>query len=78
MELSNTEQEITWLDAWSHFYTLIEQYPNGYILLPDFKETNKEEAKGWIQAAVYESYRIEFSVEYFKGQKSIFIHKVHT
>ncbi|MDE1461030.1 hypothetical protein [Spartinivicinus poritis] len=75
MSLSNTEKEMVWVEAWNDLYDLIEKYPGGYILLPDYIETNKESAEGWIQNAAYESNRIVFNIEYFKGKKSIFINK---
>ncbi|MCX4024688.1 hypothetical protein H0A36_09700 [Endozoicomonas sp. SM1973] len=76
MVFSNTEKEIIWVDTWNDLYDLIEKYPGGYILLPDYIETDKEGAEGWIQNAAYESNRIVFKVEYFKGKESIFINKM--
>ena len=67
---------MVWVNAWNNLYDLIEKFPEGYVLLPGFQETSKEEAEGWIQDSAYESKRIEFKVDYFKGKKSIFISSV--
>ncbi len=73
MTLSNSEQEMVWVDAWNDLYELIGKFPEGCILLPEFQEATKEEAKGWIQDSVYKGNRIEFKVDYFKGKESIYI-----
>ena len=76
MTLSNSEKEEAWVDAWNNLSEIIEKNPKGYILVPENKEVTFEEAKGWMQDAAYESNEITFSVEYYKGKKSVFINKV--
>ncbi|MGH1428617.1 MAG: hypothetical protein ACRBEE_11810 [Arenicella sp.] len=75
MTLSNTEQEMVWINAWNDLAALIQQYPDAFILTPDFTEVSKEEAESWIQRSAYESNTISFRADYFKGITSIFIHQ---
>ncbi len=76
MTLSNLEQEEIWIEAWNDLYDLIEKHPEGYILIPEYRQVSVEEAKGWVQDTAYSSQRICFSIDYYKGKKSIFIKKV--
>lgn len=76
MDISNTEKEMAWIDAWNDFYDLLETNFNGFILLPDFQESSVEDAKGWIQDTVYSGFLVKFTVDYYKGKKSLFVHKV--
>lgn len=76
MTLSNTEQETIWINAWNEIHELVLRLPDSYILLPEFQEVTCEDAKSWIQDRAYESYKIKFSIDFYKGKKSIFINKV--
>jgi len=76
MSLNNAEQEGVWIDAWNDLSDLLDEYPKAYILLPDYKIVNREEAEGWIQDAAYGSNRIKFEIIWFKGKRSVFLSKI--
>jgi len=76
MALSNLEQEEIWLQGWDGLDELIEKTPNCYLLIPEYIEVSLSEAQGWIQDAAYESNRVIFNIEYYKGKNSILISKV--
>ncbi len=76
MALSNTEQEEAWINAWNDLDGLIKMYPDGYILVPYYKQVTVGQAQAWMQEAAYDSNRLILRSEYYKGKKSIFIYKV--
>ena len=74
--LSNLEQEESWLRGWDELDDLMAKNPECYVMLPEYKEVTLSEAQGWIQDAAYESNRVVFKTEYYKGKNSILINKV--
>ena len=73
MQLSNSEIEMIWIDAWNDLYDFMKQYPEGYILIPKYIEVSKEDAEGWIQDTVYSGSGVKLTIDYYKGIMSIYI-----
>ncbi len=76
MALSNMEQGSIWIDAWDNLEDLIKKYPEGHILVPEFKEVDAEGARPWMQESAYKGNRVQLTIDYHKGRKSIFLNKV--
>ena len=73
--LTNLEQEEIWIEGWNDLFEIFNKHPNGYLLVNEHREVTLEEAKSWIQDAAYKSNRVTFTIEYYKGEKSILINK---
>lgn len=76
MALSNSEQEMIWVEAWNDLSDIIKKYPDGYILLPEYRITDMNGAEEWIQKKAYENNLIQFSIVLYKGKESIIISSI--
>jgi len=75
MALNNTEQEMMWINSYNDLIELIEDHSPAYIVLPNYIEANLDTTETWIQSAAYDSNKIIFNVDYYKGKLSVFIDK---
>ena len=73
--LSNLEQEEAWLQGWDELDDLRGNYPECYLLLPEYCEVSLDKAQEWIQNAAYESKRATFRIVFYKGKNSILMEK---
>ena len=73
--LTNLEQEDIWVKGWNDLFEISNKHPSGYLLVNKHQEVTLEEAKAWIQEVAYKSNRVTFTIEYYKGEKSILISK---
>ena len=76
MVLTKLEQEEAWIQGWDELDSLMDKYPDSYLLLPNYIEVSVEDAREWIQNSAYESNKCRFQIEHYKGKISILINKV--
>ena len=73
MILSNSEQEMLWVESWNDLYDLIEKHTVKHLLLEGYQEVDLDTAQGFIQNSAYESKRVSFKLELYKGVKTLLI-----
>jgi DNA polymerase III delta subunit len=71
MSLSNTAKEMLWIGSWNDLDEILSANNSLMLVAPDWSEISLDDAQGMIQDHAYESQKVQFDRNYYRGKPAL-------